>query len=53
MTDKRSLVAQPVDVEVLREAICEEYKEVARHPDKGFHSHAGRPLARIVGYEDA
>lgn len=42
----------PVDVEVLREAIKEEYAEVAAHPDKGFHFHTGRPLARILEYED-
>jgi arsenite methyltransferase len=37
----------------LRAAIQEEYAEVAAHPDKGFHFHTGRPLARILGYPDA
>ena len=32
-----------VDVEVLREAIKEEYQVVASQPDKGFHFHTGRP----------
>ena len=42
-----------VDVEVLREAIKEEYEVVAPQPDKGFHFHTGRRLTRILGYEDA
>ncbi|MEE8414610.1 MAG: methyltransferase domain-containing protein [Dehalococcoidales bacterium] len=41
-----------VDVEVLRSAISSEYREVALNPQKGFHFHTGRPLARIVGYND-
>jgi arsenite methyltransferase len=41
-----------VDVDTLREAIKEEYAEVAANPDKGFHFHTGRPLARILEYED-
>lgn len=44
--------AQAVDVGVLRRAIQEEYAEVAANPDKGFHFHTGRPLARILEYED-
>ena len=49
-------VAKPVeglDVERLREAIREEYSVVATHPDRGFHFHTGRPLARILGYEES
>ncbi len=54
MTANRSRVAQPVDVdkEILRNAIKDEYKEVAENPDKGFHFHTGRRLAAIVGYKD-
>ena len=37
----------------LREAIQDEYKEVANHPDKGFHFHTGRKLAQILGYQDS
>lgn len=44
--------AAEVDVDVLRQAIKEEYAEVAANPDKGFHFHTGRPLARILEYED-
>jgi len=34
-----------LDVDTLRQAIQEEYAEVASHPQKGFHFHTGRPLA--------
>jgi hypothetical protein len=55
MTANRSNVAQPVDVdtETLRNAIKDEYKEVAEHPGKGFHFHTGRRLTNIVGYKEA
>ena len=53
MTTNRSRVAQAVDVdtETLRQAIKDEYKEVAEHPGKGFHFHTGRRLTEIVGYK--
>ena len=41
-----------LDVRSLREAIQEEYSEVASHPHKGFHFHTGRPLARMLEYLD-
>ncbi len=41
-----------LDVSVLRQAIQEEYDEVASHPHKGFHFHTGRPLARMLEYLD-
>ncbi len=44
---------QKLDVDTLREAIQEEYAEVAANPHKGFHFHTGRPLARILEYDDA
>ena len=40
------------DVDVLRDAIQEEYAEVATDPEKGFHFHTGRPLARLLEYAD-
>ncbi|MCA1687954.1 MAG: methyltransferase domain-containing protein [Actinobacteria bacterium] len=43
---------QELDVEVLREAIQEEYAEVAASPEKGFHFHTGRPLAFMLEYAD-
>ncbi len=54
MTANHSRVAQPVDVDTdkLRKAIKDEYREVARDPGKGFHFQTGRPLTRIVGYND-
>ena len=47
--------ARPVDVDRdgLRRAIQREYTVVAEHPDRGFHFHTGRPLARMLGYDDA
>jgi arsenite methyltransferase len=36
----------------LRAAIQAEYTEVAEQPEKGFHFHTGRPLAKRLGYED-
>jgi arsenite methyltransferase len=43
---------QELDVEVLRGAIREEYAEVAANPQKGFHFHTGRHLARMLKYAD-
>ena len=48
-------VAQPIaglDVSRLRDAIREEYALVATEPDRGFHFHTGRPLARLLAYDD-
>ena len=42
-----------VDAEELRAQISEKYTAVALTPDKGFHFHTGRPLARMNGYDDA
>jgi len=42
-----------VDAEALREQVSEKYAEVAQSPDKGFHFHTGRPLARMNEYADA
>src|SRR5918995_31084 len=41
-----------LDLKGLREAIQEEYAEVAANPQKGFHFHTGRPLARMLEYSD-
>jgi arsenite methyltransferase len=46
------LEKQELDVGVLRQAIQEEYAEVAASPQKGFHFHTGRPLARMLEYAD-
>ena len=47
------LTKKLLDREELRNAIQEEYREVALIPEKGFHFHTGRPLANILGYDDA
>jgi arsenite methyltransferase len=41
-----------LDIGTLRQAIQEEYAEVAADPEKGFHFHTGRPLARMLEYAD-
>src|SRR5215203_3018450 len=41
-----------LDLGSLREAIKEEYSEVAANPQKGFHFHTGRPLAPMLEYLD-
>jgi arsenite methyltransferase len=47
------LIEEPkLDVNTLRRAIQEEYAEVAANPEKGFHFHTGRPLARMLEYAD-
>jgi SAM-dependent methyltransferase len=44
--------APELDVDTLRWAIREEYAEVAANPERGFHFHTGRPLARMLEYAD-
>jgi hypothetical protein len=38
-----------LDADQLRQAIQDEYTEVARNPDQGFHFHTGRRLAARCG----
>jgi SAM-dependent methyltransferase len=45
--------AAMLDLAMLREAIKEEYAEVAACPIKGFHFHVGRFLAARLGYPAA
>lgn len=55
MTEQIPSVAQPIaglDVQGLRQAIQDEYAVVATEPERGFHFHTGRPLARLLGYDD-
>jgi arsenite methyltransferase len=44
--------SQMIDLQSLRAAIQEEYELVAVEPERGFHFHTGRPLARLLGYLD-
>jgi SAM-dependent methyltransferase len=43
--------SSPVDAEVLRAAIRDEYEVVAREPTRGFHFHTGRLHAARLDYE--
>ena len=38
------------DVDTLRREVQEKYTEVAQHPERTFHFHHGRPLAKILAY---
>ena len=49
----RQVAAARVDREQLREQVQDKYTEVALEPTKGFHFHTGRPLAAMLGYDDA
>jgi arsenite methyltransferase len=42
-----------VNLNDLRQAIQDEYKLVAENPDHRFHFHTGRPLADLLGYDEA
>jgi arsenite methyltransferase len=42
-----------VDRDRLRQQISVKYTDVALEPERGFHFHTGRPLAAMLGYEDA
>ncbi|MDT8304775.1 MAG: methyltransferase domain-containing protein [Anaerolineae bacterium] len=52
MSDTTTAALQ-LDLNALRAAIRDEYEVVADAPQRGFHFHTGRPLARMLGYEDA
>jgi len=41
-----------VDTDALRREVQQKYREVAVTPDRDFHFHTGRPLARMLEYED-
>jgi SAM-dependent methyltransferase len=45
--------ALPVDAAALREEVKAKYRDVAAQPDRTYHFHTGRPLARRLGYESA
>ena len=40
-----------VDPEALRASVRDKYKHVALDPQGRFHFHTGRPLARLLGYD--
>jgi hypothetical protein len=45
--------APRVDLDTLRRAIQDEYARVVDEPELGFHFLVGRPLARVLEYDDA
>ena len=49
----QSPVRSLVDTQQLRASIRDEYGAVASEPARGFHFHTGRPLLRMLGYDDA
>ena len=42
-----------LDLKELRSAIQEEYEVVANNPSQDFHFHTGRPLTKILEYQEA
>jgi len=46
------VTAADVDADALRHQIRDKYTEVAVTPEKGFHFHTSRPLARMLGYDE-
>ncbi len=41
-----------LDFEQLRQAIRQEYTQVALQPEQGFHFRTGCPLAHLLGYDE-
>jgi SAM-dependent methyltransferase len=50
--DKQVSQVPQLDFEQLREAIRQEYAQVASKPQQGFHFHTGHPLTRLLGYDE-
>lgn len=46
------VTAARVDRDQLRAQVSAKYTDVATSPETGFHFHTGRPLARMLGYDD-
>src|SRR3972149_6092657 len=53
MQEALQVEAARVDRRRLRGQIQAKYTDVALKPEKGFHFHTGRPLAKMLGYTDA
>ncbi len=47
------VLSAKVDRDLLRQQVQSKYVEVALEPGKGFHFHTGRPLAAVLGYDEA
>jgi arsenite methyltransferase len=48
----QTLETPAVDLDILRQAIRDEYAMVADDPGHGFHFLVGRPLAQLLGYDE-
>jgi len=48
-----SVPVSGIGLHILRHEVREEYTQVATHPEKGFHFHTGRPLAKMLEYPEA
>jgi len=42
-----------IDRDEIRRRVSEKYRGVALNPELGFHFHTGRPLSRMLGYDEA
>jgi arsenite methyltransferase len=49
----QKIVPARIDRDVLRKEIQTRYAIVAEEPERGFHFHVGRPLAKMLDYDDA
>lgn len=49
---QKTLPIPGVDLNELRQAVQNEYEVVANNPAHGFHFHTGRPLTRMLGYNE-
>ena len=52
MTEQNAMPGElPVNVQTLREAVRDKYRDVALAPHGTYHFHTGRPLAARLGYD--
>jgi len=52
MSDTAVVQGLSVNIDELRASIRAEYSAVASEPERGFHFHTGRKLAKLLGYRD-
>lgn len=53
MTTDVQSIPSGLNIDQLREAIIDEYSQVAKSPRKGFHFHTGRRLTRLLDYAES
>ena len=49
----QTIEAPAIDLDVLRQAVRDEYALVAEDPAHGFHFLVGRPLTQLLGYDES